>query len=325
MSDQYPERMKTMQAKVVPSKRKTYDTSLRHDFAMNKGLYLLAIPIIAFFLIFNYAPMAGLVIAFQDFKPQRGILGSNWVGVKNFVDFFTNPSFWTILRNTLVISLLGLVIAFPMSIVFALQLNEINWKPFKKTIQTVSYMPYFISLVVICGLVTEFCASNGVVTSIFCAITGKPRENLLTNPNYFWTINLLSDLWQNLGYSSIIFVAAITSVSAELHEAAAMDGATRLRRVWSITIPSIMPTIVTMLILRCGSLLSVGFEKILLLYNPSTYSTADVISTHVQRLGIEKAQYGYSTAVGLFNSVINTVLLITANYFSKKYTDTSVL
>ena len=314
-----------MQAKAVPSKRKTYDTSLRHDMAMNKGLYLLAIPIIAFFLIFNYAPMAGLVIAFQDFKPQRGILGSNWVGMKNFVDFFTNPSFWTILRNTLVISLLGLVIAFPMSIVFALQLNEIKWKPFKKTIQTVSYMPYFISLVVICGLVTEFCSSNGVVTGIFSAVTGKPRENLLTNPNYFWTINLLSDLWQNLGYSSIIFVAAITSVSAELHEAAAIDGATRLRRVWSITIPSIMPTIVTMLILRCGSLLSVGFEKILLLYSPSTYSTADVISTHVQRLGIEKAQYGYSTAVGLFNSVINTVLLITANHFSKKFADTSVL
>ena len=314
-----------MQAKAVPSKRKTHDTSLRHDLAMNKGLYLLAIPIIAFFLIFNYAPMAGLVIAFEDFKPQRGILGSNWVGMKNFVDFFTNPSFWTILRNTLVISLLGLVIAFPMSIVFALQLNEIKWKPFKKTIQTVSYMPYFISLVVICGLVTEFCSSNGVVTGIFSAVTGKPRENLLTNPNYFWTINLLSDLWQNLGYSSIIFVAAITSVSAELHEAAAIDGATRLRRVWSITIPSIMPTIVTMLILRCGSLLSVGFEKILLLYSPSTYSTADVISTHVQRLGIEKAQYGYSTAVGLFNSVINTVLLITANHFSKKFADTSVL
>lgn len=154
---------------------------------------------------------------------------------------------------------------------------------------------------------------------------GAAQRNLLTNPNYFWAINLLSDLWQNLGYSSIIFVAAITSVSQEMHEAAAIDGANRLRRVWSITIPCIMPTIVTMLILRCGSLLSVGFEKILLLYNPSIYSTADVISTHVQRLGIEKSQYGYSTAVGLFNSVINTVLLLAANYLSKKYTDTSVL
>ena len=252
-------------------------------------------------------------------------LGSQWVSFDNFVDFFTNPSFASILRNTLVISLLGLVIAYPMAIIFALQLNEIGCKRFKKAIQTISYMPYFISLVVICGLVIEFCASNGVVTNIFCALTGRPKENLLTNPNYFWAINLLSDLWQNLGYSSIIFVAAITSVSQEMHEAAAIDGANRLRRVWSITIPCIMPTIVTMLILRCGSLLSVGFEKILLLYNPSIYSTADVISTHVQRLGIEKAQYGYSTAVGLFNSVINTVLLLAANYLSKKYTDTSVL
>ena len=310
-----------MQAKTDDVQAMGRKTGWRHDIAMNKGLYLLSIPIIAFFLIFNYAPMAGLVIAFQDFKPQRGILGSQWVCFDNFVDFFTNPSFASILRNTLVISLLGLVIAYPMAIIFALQLNEIGCKRFKKAIQTISYMPYFISLVVICGLVIEFCASNGVVTNIFCALTGRPKENLLTNPNYFWAINLLSDLWQNLGYSSIIFVAAITSVSQEMHEAAA----NRLRRVWSITIPCIMPTIVTMLILRCGSLLSVGFEKILLLYNPSIYSTADVISTHVQRLGIEKSQYGYSTAVGLFNSVINTVLLLAANYLSKKYTDTSVL
>ena len=310
-----------MQAKTKDIRRRTHDTSLRHDIAMNKGLYLLAIPIIAFFLIFNYAPMAGLMIAFQDFKPQRGILGSNWVGVENFVNFFTNPSFWTILRNTLVISLLGLVIAFPMSIVFALQLNEINWKPFKKTIQTISYMPYFISLVVICGLVTEFCASNGAITTLFCTITGKPRENLLTNPNYFWTINLLSDLWQNLGYSSIIFVAAITSVSAELHEAAAIDGATRLRRVWSITIPSIMPTIVTMLILRCGNILSVGFEKVYLLQNSLNLEASQVISTYVYDIGLQKAQYSYSSAIGLMNTVVNVVLLLIVNHVSKKVTE----
>jgi len=314
-----------MQAKADGAQTKVKKTSLRHDIAMNKGLYLLSIPIIAFFLVFNYAPMGGLVIAFEKFKPQRGIFGSQWVGFDNFVDFFTNPSFWPILRNTLVISLLGLVIAYPMAIIFALQLNEIGNKHFKKAIQTISYMPYFISIVVICGLITEFCASNGVVTNILCVLTGMEKQNLLTNPDYFWAINLLSDLWQNLDYSSIIFVAAITSVSQELHEAAAIDGASRLRRVWNITVPSIMPTIVTMLILRCGSLLSVGFEKILLLYNPSIYSTADVISTHVQRMGIEKTQYSYSAAVGLFNSVINTILLVTANYFSQKLTDTSVL
>lgn len=300
-------------------------TTWRRDIRMNRGLYLLAIPIIAFFGIFNYAPMFGLVMAFEDFKPQKGFFGSKWVGWQNFTDFFTNPSFFTILRNTLVISLLGLVIAFPLSVVFALLLNEIKSVRFKKTIQTVSYMPYFISVVVICGLIMEFCSSTGVITSILSAVTGMKKQNLLTNPNYFWAINLISDIWQNLGYSSIIFVAAITAVSPELHEAAAIDGANRFSRVIHVTVPCIMPTIITMLILKCGTLLSVGFEKILLLYNASIYSTADVISTHVQRLGIEQAQYGYSAAVGLFNSVVNTTLLLLANYFSKKYAETSVL
>lgn len=314
--------MKDKSQTVAVSKKKI---TWQRDLKMNRGLYLLSIPIIAFFVVFNYAPMFGLVIAFEDFKPQKGIFGSKWVGLQNFADFFNNPSFFTILRNTLVISLLGLVIAFPLSILFALLLNEIKAVRFKKTIQTVSYMPYFVSVVVICGLVSEFCSSTGAVTSIVSAITGMEKQNLLTNPNYFWAINLISDIWQNLGYSSIIFVAAITAVSPELHEAAAIDGANRFSRVLHVTIPCIMPTIVTMMILKCGTLLSVGFEKILLLYNPSIYSTADVISTHVQRLGIEQAHYGYSTAVGLFNSVVNTILLLLSNYISKKYTETSVL
>jgi len=299
--------------------------SWRHDFKMNKGLYLLTIPIVLFFLIFSYVPMFGLVIAFEDFRPAKGVLGSTWVGLKNFIDFFSGPSFLMILRNTLVISLLGLVIAFPLSIVFALLLNELKVLRFKKIVQTVSYMPYFISLVVICGLVREFCSTNGAVTNILVTVFGMDRQNLLTNPRYFWAINLISDIWQNLGYSSIIFVAAITSVSMELHEAAAIDGAGRFRRVWHVTIPCIMPTIVTMLVLKCGTLLNVGFEKILLLYNPSVFETADVISTHVQRLGIEQAQYGYSTAVGLFNSVVGTILLFLSNYLSKRYADTSIV
>lgn len=307
------------------SRSKVKKSSWKHDFLMNKWLYILAIPIILYFLIFNYAPMFGLVIAFEDFKPQRGIFGSDWVGFEHFIDFFTGVNFLTILRNTLVISLLGLAIAFPLSIVFALLLNEIKAIKFKKVAQTISYMPYFISIVVICGLVVEACSSNGIVTDILVRFFGFERQSLLTNPKYFWTINLVSDIWQNLGYSSIIFVAAITSVSQELQEAAAIDGAGRLKRVFHVTIPCIMPTIITMLILKCGTLLSVGFEKILLLYNPSIYSTADVISTHVQRLGIEQAQYGYSTAVGLFNSVVGTILLLLSNYISKKYADTSIV
>ncbi len=306
-------------------KRKAGKSSWKHDLLMNKWLYLIAIPIILWFLVFHYAPMFGMVMAFEDFKPQRGIFDSQWVGLKHFVDFFTGPNFLMLLRNTLVISLLGLVIAFPLSIVFALLLNEIKCLKFKKIVQTISYMPYFVSIVIICGLVKEFCSSTGFVTSIMAKLFGIEQVSMLTNPNYFWAINLLSDIWQNLGYSSIIFVAAITSVSSELHEAAAIDGAGRLGRVWHVTIPCIMPTIVTMLILKCGTLLNVGFEKILLLYNPSIYSTADVISTHVQRLGIEQAQYGYSAAVGLFNSVVGTLLLLLSNYFSKRYADTSIL
>lgn len=310
-------------AKQKLEKRK--ENTWRHDFLMNKWLYLLAVPVVLYFALFCYAPMGGLIMAFEDFKPQRGIFGSQWVGFKHFIDFFTGPNFFTILRNTLVISLLGLVIAFPLSIVFALLLNELKCLRFKKVVQTVSYMPYFISIVIICGLITEFCSSQGVVTNILVAVLGIPRENLLTNPDYFWAINLISDIWQNLGYSSIVFVAAITSVSSEMQEAAALDGANRFQQVWHITIPAIMPTIITMLILRCGTLLSVGFEKILLLYNPSIFSTADVISTHVQRLGIEQAQYGYSTAVGLFNSVVGTILLFVSNAVSKKYAETSIV
>jgi putative aldouronate transport system permease protein len=306
-------------------KKQKVKSSWKHDFKMNRSLYLLTIPVVAYFLIFNYAPMFGLVIAFEDFKPARGIIGSRWVGLKNFLDFFSGPSFGMILRNTFVINLLGLVIGFPMTIIFALQLNEISKKWVKKSVQTLSYLPYFVSMVVMCGLVIEFCSTNGIITDLMVKIFHIERENLLQNPKYFWGINLLSDLWQGLGYGSIIFISAITSVSQELHEAAAIDGAGRFKRCIHVTIPCIMPTIVTMLILKCGTLLSLGGDKILLLYNPSTYETADIIATHVQRMGIENMQYGYSAAVGLFNSVVGTMLLLVSNYFSRKFADTSIV
>lgn len=296
-----------------------------HDFKINRSLYFLTIPIVLYFLIFNYAPMFGLVIAFENFKPARGILGSQFVGFQNFIDFFTGPNFGIILRNTVVINALGLVIGFPLTIVFALLLNEIYKKWFKKTVQTISYMPYFVSMVVMCGLVIEFCATNGVITNVLVSVFHISRENLLQNPRYFWAINLFTDIWQGLGYGSIIFISAITSVSSELHEAAAIDGAGRWKRCLHVTIPSIMPTIVTMLVLKCGTMLSLGGDKILLLYNPSTYETADIIATHVQRMGIEKMQYGYSAAVGLFNSVVGTALLLISNYASKKLADTSIV
>ncbi len=305
--------------------KKVKGSTWKHDFKMNKSLYFLMIPIVLYFLIFNYAPMFGLVIAFENFKPARGIFGSLFVGFDNFIAFFTRPNFGAIIRNTVVINALGLVIGFPMTIIFALLLNEIYLKNFKKTLQTISYMPYFVSMVVMCGLIIEFCSSNGVITNILVSVFHISRENLLQNPKYFWGINLVSDLWQGLGYGSIIFISAITSVSQELHEAAAIDGAGRFKRCIHVTIPSIMPTIVTMLILKCGMMLSLGGDKILLLYNPSTYETADIIATHVQRMGIENMQYGYSAAVGLFNSVVGTALLLFSNFASKKLADTSII
>lgn len=298
--------------------------SWKDDLHRNRQMYLMALPIILFFAIFNYGPMFGLIMAFEDFKPTKGILGSQWVWFSNFADFFTSPNFFTVIRNTFVISGLGLFVGYPLSIAFALLINEIRVKWFKKTVQTISYMPYFISIIVLCGLIIDFCASQGIVTNLLVKLGIIERQNLLQNPKYFWLINLVSDEWQNLGYSSIVFIAAITGVSGELHEAAAIDGANRLQRVWHITLPGIKPMVVTMLILKCGTLMTVGFDKILNLYNTSIYSTADVISTHVYRMGISGGQYGYSTAVGLFNSVVNLVLLLAANTISAKYSEQSL-
>lgn len=307
----------------VPNRQKL-SMRLKRDFLINWRLYLIFLPVLVYFVIFNYLPMFGVTMAFQDFNAQKGFLGSEFVGMQNFVDFFTHPSFISILRNTFVISLLGLVVGMPSSIVFALLLNEVHLTKFKKTVQTISYMPYFVSIVVISGLVIEFVSTNGVITDLLVNLFRIKRENLLSTPKYFWGINLFSDIWQGLGYGAIIFIAAITNVSQELNEAAAIDGANRLRRVWHIVLPAITPTIVTMLVLRVGLLMTVGFDKILLLYNPSIFSTADVISTHVARMGIERMQYGYSAAVGLFNSVIGTVLLFASNFLSSKVTDNKV-
>ena len=288
-------------------------------------LYVMLVPTLAYLFLFNYMPIYGVQIAFRDFRGSRGIWGSQWVGLKHFIRFINYPNFWPILRNTLVISGLGLVVTFPLTIVYALLINEIGSKWFKKTVQTIHYMPYFISMVVIAGLIIEFVSSKGMITNLLVSVFGFKRENLLQNPRYFWWINLISDIWQGLGYGSIFFVSAITSVGQELYEAAAIDGAGRMRRAWHVTLPGILPAIITMLVLKCGMIMQVGTDKILLLYNASIYETADVIGTHVQRMGIEKMQYGYSSAVGLFNSVVGTILLVASNTVSKKLTDTSIV
>jgi len=299
-------------------------TGWSRDFKMNWSIYLLFIPVFLFFFIFNYLPMFGIVMAFQDFSAVRGFFGSDFVGLQNFIDFFSSPSFLQILRNTLVISFMGIFLGMPASILFALFLNEVTVTKFKRTVQTISYLPFFVSAVVIAGMVIDFVASRGIITDLLVAVFGIPRENLLTNPSYFWWINFFTDLWQGLGYGAIIFIAAITGVSSELHEAAAIDGASRLRRCWHVTLPALKPTIIMLLILRLGMVMTVGFDRILLLYNPSIFETADVIATHVVRLGIERMQFGYAAAVGLFNSLIGTALLIGSNMISRKLADTSI-
>lgn len=300
-------------------------TTWKHDILMNWRFYLLFSPIVIYFIIFNYIPMGGVVMAFENYKPNLGLLGSKWVGWANFIEFFTAPNFWRLMRNTFVISFLGLAIGTPVSIIFALLLNEITMKWFKKSVQTISYLPYFVSMVVIAGLVIEFVSSNGIITNILVKYFGMNRQNLLMNPKYFWSINLLSDIWQGMGYGSIIYISAMSGVNQELYESAALDGAGRLQRVWEVTVPCIMPTIVTMLVLRCGTLMVVGYDKILLLYNSTIYETADVISTYINRVAFNGQQFGYSAAVGLFNSVIGTTLLMVSNFLSAKLSDTKVI
>ena len=291
-----------------------------YDIKQNGSLYLLIIPIIAYFIIFYYAPMYGAVIAFKNFSPARGILGSEWVGLAHFRDFFTGSYFWRVLKNTLVISLSSLLFSFPSAIIFALLINELRTKWFKKTVQTITYMPHFISLVVMCGLVTEFTSADGLINDIIVFFGGE-RSTLLNRPECFVPIYVLSGLWQNLGWDSIIYLAALAGVDQELYEAAYLDGAGRLRQTISITIPGIMPTIVIMFILAVGGILNLGYEKIILLYSPATYDTADIISSFVYRKGLTEMQFSYSTAVGLFNSVVSFALVMSTNAICRKFGD----
>jgi putative aldouronate transport system permease protein len=297
---------------------------IKKDIKRNYPLYLIMLPALIYFLIFSYGPLVGLLMAFENYKPKLGFFGSQFVGLKHFKDFFGSYYFIRLLKNTFLISFYDLIVGFPAPIIFALLLNEVRSKFFKKTIQTLSYLPYFVSLVVVCSLVTQFTNGSGMITQIWSFFTGKDPQNLLALPAYFRSIFVGSGIWQNLGYNSIIFIAALAGVDQELYEAAVLDGANRWKQTLHVTLPGISTTIVILFILRCGSLLSVGYEKIILLYGPSTYETGDVISSFVYRKGLQEFNYGYSTAVGLFNSVISLILLLTVNKVSKRVTSTSL-
>ena len=303
----------------------TYSLRVKKDWKRNYGAYLLFLPVAIYYLMFAYKPMYGILVAFKDYVPTKGIWGSPWTshhGFGHFLSFFQSFYFGRVLKNTLIISLTTLLVTFPAPIVLALLLNEVRSKKLKKCVQTVSYMPHFISLVVICSMIRLFVADNGLITGFLKSLgIVDGTYSLLSMENYFVPIYVISGLWQTIGWSAIIYISALSGIDQGLYEAARMDGANKLKQMWHVTLPGLMPTIIMLFILRIGQVMSIGHEKIILLYNEEIYSTADVISSFVYRKGLLEYNWGFSTAVGLFNSVINFALVIIANKISRKTID----
>lgn len=305
------------------SNKISFGSKVKKDFIRNRSLYILVLPVIAYYIIFHYVPFYGNTIAFKNYMPVKGILGSPWVGLENFRNFTDSIYFARVLRNTVIISLYTLIFAFPAPIILALLFNEIKKELFKRVTQTITYLPHFITMVVVAGMIREFTLSSGMINDLIAQFGGD-RVSFLQQAQYFRTIYISSGIWQSIGWGSIIYIAAIAGIDQAQYEAAKIDGASRWRRMWHITLPGIRTVIIILLILHLGNMMNVGYEKILLLYNPATYETADVISTLVYRRGILGFDYGFSTAVGLFNSVINCILLLFGNYFSKKISGSSL-
>lgn len=298
--------------------------SFLKSFLKNWELYVIISPVIAFYIIFEYIPMYGVQIAFKNFVATKGIWGSSWVGFTHFERFFNSYFFWRLIQNTLGLSLLQLAFGFPIPILLALMINEVRLKGFKKFVQTVTYAPHFLSTVVLVGMIVIFLApQSGIVNQVIVLFGGEPIS-FMTEPEWFKSIYVSSGVWQQMGWSSIIYLAALAGIDPQLHEAAKVDGATRLQRIWNVNLPGIMPTIVILLILNMGSIMSIGFEKVYLMQNDLNMDSSDVISTYVYRTGIIQAQYSFSAAVGLFNSVINMILLVVVNFMAKRMNETSL-
>jgi len=298
-------------------------TRIAKDFKQYAGAYVMVLPVLAFFILFSYKPMLGALIAFKNFSPRLGIFKSSWAGsygFEHFMNFFKSFYFWRLLRNTVTISFAGLIFGFPIPIIFALMINEVKNARFKKSVQTISYMPHFISLVVVCSMIRLFVSEDGFIVYIMQKLGYSGSQNLLNVQNAFVPIYILSDIWQNAGWNSIIYLAALSAIDLELYEAARIDGANRWRQTVHVTLPGISGTIILLLILRIGQVMSVGHEKIILLYNDFIMERADVISSYVYRRGLVNGDWSFSTAVGLFNSVINFTLVILANRLSNKVT-----
>ncbi|MCA4134287.1 sugar ABC transporter permease [Arthrobacter sp. M4] len=286
-------------------------------------LYTLIILPLLYFLVFRYLPMIGNVIAFRRFRPGGNIFGETWVGFQYFQLFINDPSFWQAFQNTIILGLLTLVFTFPMPIIFALLLNELRSRRLKKFVQTAAYLPHFMSIVIIAGMILQIFSLNGTINQISQALFGT-TVNFTQDAGWFRPMYISSEVWQTMGWGAILYLAALTRVDESLYEAAKLDGANRWQQTWHVTLPAIRPTIITLLILNIGTFMAVGFEKILLIYNPLNYATSDVISTYLYRVGLESSNFSYAAAIGIFESVIGLTLILSANALSRRLAGTSL-
>jgi putative aldouronate transport system permease protein len=295
-----------------------------HGLKRDKFLYLLIAPGVLFFLIFKYVPMWGIIIAFQDYSPYLGVMESTWVGFDHFIRFFSNKDFLMLFRNTMAISLLGLVFFFPLPILLSLLLNELRSEFYKKSIQSIVYLPHFLSWVIIAGITFLLLSqSSGIINQMLVSL-GFPKYDFLTNQDNFWILLTVQHVWKESGWGTIIFLAAIAGVDPQQYEAAKMDGANRLRQAWHVTLPAIRSVIIILFILRLGNIMDVGFEQVFLMMNGAVSNVADVFETYAYRLGIQQGQFSFSTAVGLFKSIVGLILVIGANKLAKKFGEEGV-
>ena len=306
------------------TKKKSIFQIISADFQRHKWKYLIIIPVIVYFILFDYKPMYGVIIAFKRYSASKGVMDSPWVGLKQFERFLGDPYFWkTLLPNTLTISILDVIFSFPVPILLALLLNEVKVPWFKKIIQTLTYLPHFIAAVVMCGLIATYCQTNGLFNDI-AVFFGARRSNLLADSDNYYFIYTASDIWKSAGWGSILYLSALAGIDQDQYEAARIDGAGRFKQLIYITLPGLSSMIIMKLIMRVGHLLKGGGQKTLLLYQPLTYDVADVISSYVYRKGMVDGDYSFSTAVGMFNSVINIILLVSANKVAKKAGDSGI-
>lgn len=304
---------------VDPSLDVPLGLKLKKDWSKYKTLYFLFVPVLVYYIIFQYGPMFGLIIAFQNYKPRLGFFKSPFVGLEHFKNFISDYYFKRVLTNTIRISVTNLIFSFPCPILLAIFISELRSKKYSKVVQTITYIPHFISVVVVTSILMDLTGRNGAITT-FLSHFGFTPVTMLNEPKYFLPLYIISNIWQNIGWNSIVYLAALLAIDAQLYEAARIDGAGKLRQLWSITLPCLLPTIIVMLILQIGKMFNVGYEKIILMYNPMTYEVADVINSYVYREGLLNLNYSYAAAVGMFNSIVSLILVWSTNKLSNKLT-----